>query len=288
MKFAFRKMVLAGVIAAAFATPALAAVSASATISDFTITLYDLNPLDGIVPTISWSSVSGVDPNMATYTSANVSGPYGGSSTFNYTPIGALNSSTAAIYNATATANITASSVSASGSATATSSSWQSKSFSANAQNYYYYGSNFILSANTAVVFQANASTQATATVGYDYATGQGETASANAFMTVSGTGASGNGNQSSTDNLSSSAGGYYWWYPTPPLTQSNSAVLAGAFVNTSAGKLTGSFQLGANVNGNTSVVAAAVAAVPEPESYAMFLAGLGLIGAMARRRHAR
>jgi hypothetical protein len=29
------------------------------------------------------------------------------------------------------------------------------------------------------------------------------------------------------------------------------------------------------------------VAAVPEPESYALFLAGLGLMGAVARRRHA-
>jgi hypothetical protein len=31
----------------------------------------------------------------------------------------------------------------------------------------------------------------------------------------------------------------------------------------------------------------AAVAAVPEPESYAMFLAGLGLMGFIARRRKA-
>jgi len=291
MKFVFKKLALVGAIAVAFATPAMAAVSASATISDFTITLYDLNPLDGILPTITWSSVS-VDPNMATHTIASVNGPYGASNTYNYTPIGVLNTSTAATSNATATATINGNSMSASGSATATTimPNWQGQSFNSTAQNNDYYGGNFILSANTAVVFKANVTTQANATVGYDSLSGQNESASANVSMTVSGKGASGNGSQSSTDSLASSAGGNYWWYPAPQLTQSNSAIMAGSFVNTSAGNLTGAFLLSANVTGNTNVVASAVSvtAVPEPETYAMFLAGLGLIGAVARRRQAR
>lgn len=38
----------------------------------------------------------------------------------------------------------------------------------------------------------------------------------------------------------------------------------------------------------NATVASAAVAAVPEPETYAMFLAGLGVVGAIARRRKLR
>ncbi|UCV21921.1 PEP-CTERM sorting domain-containing protein [Ferribacterium limneticum] len=284
MKFVFKKLALVGAIAIGFATPAMAAVSASATISDFTITLYDLNPLDGIVPTITWANVSGIDPNMATYTNANVSGQYGTSYTNNYMPVGEVNSSMASIFNAAASATITTNSLSASGSATATSAGGNGKSFTASAQNYNGGGS-FQLSANTAVVFQANASTQASSTVGYDSSTGNGESASANAVMTVNGVGASGNGSQNSYDTTSSFVGNYYWWYPNSPSTQSTSVTLAGAFVNMSAGLLTGTIQLGANASGSTNVVASAIAAVPEPESYAMFLAGLGLIGAMARRR---
>ena len=39
------------------------------------------------------------------------------------------------------------------------------------------------------------------------------------------------------------------------------------------------------NLNGNTGAIGATVAAVPEPETYAMLLSGLGLIGFVARRR---
>jgi len=39
---------------------------------------------------------------------------------------------------------------------------------------------------------------------------------------------------------------------------------------------------------GNGGVYAGAIAAVPEPETYAMLLAGLGLMGAVVRRRSNR
>ncbi|NTV72039.1 MAG: PEP-CTERM sorting domain-containing protein [Azonexaceae bacterium] len=285
---------MAGAIAVAFATPAVAAVSASATISDLTIALYDLNPLDGIAPTITWSNTS-YDYNYGTSTSASAFGSYGASNTYNYAPIGQANSSAASILNAAANASISASTsagtpsgqYSASGSASATD-LYSSKGFNAAAQSGTFGSSVFSLSANTAVIFQANASTHATASVGYDFLSGQNEYVSAQAFLNVSGPGASGNGSQSSSDSISSSIQNYYWGNGFPANAQSL-ASLAGSFVNSSKGSLTGSFQLGVNVSGSTNVVAAAaVAAVPEPESYAMFLAGLGLIGAVARRRQLR
>jgi hypothetical protein len=290
MKLFFRKLAVAGAIAAAFATPAMAAVSASASISGLTITLFDLNPGDGIAPTISWSN-SSYDENYGTSTSASAYGPYGASNTYNYTPFGEVNSSAAAINGAAANANIAASAnpgapsglYSASGSAAATT-PYSSKGFNAAAQNGSFASSSFLLSAYTAVVFQANASTQATASVGYDFLSGQNEYANAQAFMSVNGPGASGNGSQSSNDSISSVIQNYYWGDGFPANTQS-SALLAGSFVNTSAASLSGAFQLGVNVSGNTNVVTLAVAAVPEPETYAMFLAGLGIVGAMVRRR---
>ncbi len=39
------------------------------------------------------------------------------------------------------------------------------------------------------------------------------------------------------------------------------------------------------NLHGNTGAIGATVAAVPEPETYAMLLAGLGLMGAVVKRR---
>lgn len=46
-------------------------------------------------------------------------------------------------------------------------------------------------------------------------------------------------------------------------------------------------FGIDNTVNGFDAMVSGSIAAVPEPETYAMLLAGLGLVGMMARRRKA-
>jgi len=83
------------------------------------------------------------------------------------------------------------------------------------------------------------------------------------------------------TSNINDLAASLYSGLPT-----SGSLINPGV-TSLSAGdyfiKVTG---IGAGTGGiGAYAVASQVAAVPEPESYAMFLAGLGIIGAIARRR---
>jgi hypothetical protein len=95
------------------------------------------------------------------------------------------------------------------------------------------------------------------------------------------------------------------WWggYPESVYTPGSTASFSVILNNVKAGLNTigistylasGTLnqQLASNQWGNystfTTNVAAAVAAVPEPETYAMLLAGLGLMGTVARRRKAK
>lgn len=82
-------------------------------------------------------------------------------------------------------------------------------------------------------------------------------------------------------------------WSGTPGDTWSTFAFVA---TNVAAGSHTLSLR-GTNASGasdtsvfvdNVRLTVSPVSAVPEPESYAMLLAGLGLLGAVARRRKAR
>jgi hypothetical protein len=67
-------------------------------------------------------------------------------------------------------------------------------------------------------------------------------------------------------------------------LTFANAVTPAGSYYLRVAGVVTPGVSLGAGYSGALSVTA--VTPVPEPESYAMFLAGLGVMGAIAVRRN--
>jgi hypothetical protein len=57
---------------------------------------------------------------------------------------------------------------------------------------------------------------------------------------------------------------------------------------NLEAGEYVDFVVYGENVNNKTTQVNAMITAIPEPETYALKLAGLGLVGFMARRRKAK
>jgi hypothetical protein len=78
-------------------------------------------------------------------------------------------------------------------------------------------------------------------------------------------------GNQSANSSLSAGA-----WSPANQV----SGTLSTSFVNLSNANMTGGINVFGEVQGYT-------APIPEPETYALLLAGLGLVGWMARRRQA-
>jgi len=217
------------------ATTASAA-TAEATIdwSSFTVRLLDLDPADGITPSITWT-------NQYSYTYASVGGDYENS------PLATDWSSPTGFSATTTSANADSDLLSAFASS-GPAGAWTS--VSANRDGY------FDLSANTAVIFSV------AGTVAFDPL----ET-SADIVMQVFGTGAFGLGTQQSRFALIN------YDYGADP---TQSGAIATSFVNLTSGTLTGSLLTYAYVS---------AAPVPEPESYAMFLAGLGLMGLVARRR---
>lgn len=244
----------AGLLAAP-AAPALAA-SAQASLTNFNVQLLDLNYLDLVTPSITTWDASTTTRSYSTDTGWNMGNGLG---LFN-----SAASSSSVSPNSIASATVTGgsspyhfgASLTASGSASAPVSGGN-ESFDSRAKTDWQ----FVLSPYTMVIFMAQGTIAATATTG---SATESDGSTAGLSMRVSD-----NNGYLSQVNRSSGFGG-----------ASFSDFLYVSFANLTGSAMTGYFSAETNVSGYSNVTP-----VPEPETWAMLLAGLGLVGGMAKRR---
>ena len=256
-----RLTTLFAAVAALAVAPVQAASFASASLSDMKITLFDLNPADGIKPGITFdlrantASVSAEDNANSRSSRAFGTGPFDLSVT---TP----RSSASAAVAGRGPANVT--SLTASGSALGPLAPGGFSFFLARASSPD--SSDFTLTANTRVKFSGRANLEAITTLGGD------EDAFASALLDAFGPGPDGSGSQFGhaflDARISGGAAG----------VSLSEGLLTVRFDNQTGGDLVGRLSRDASTIGSSSVV-------PEPETYAMMVAGLGLLGFMLRRR---
>jgi hypothetical protein len=284
----------AAAVAIGASAPAAAGSFASASLGQFGYTLFDLNPADGLAPSVAFSlggspygsyvQSSATDPSSGSESSTGWSlaafGPAAVSSTIG------LGSAQASVSGSPTGGGML---YAASGAALGTTLPSFSTQFSASAAVANFGSLAFTLSPYTLIVFSGNANLLAQTTDGVDAVNGfQTESAQAGVSINVSGpTSAGGQGFQSANDNRSLFASftsvfdpstGQFG-YTGQTLTLDNVAMSAG-FTNFTTDALTGQLSLTVSVNGNSPLTP-----VPEPGSAALLLAGLAGLGWLARRR---
>ena len=226
-------------------SPAMATTAATASVdwSTLTITLYDLDPLDGIAPSFSWTDQS--------------------TQVFSFAESEAFD--TVADWTSALSAQLNQTFAQADASTLATQSTQVAGSTSlfGNATAERYAG--FSISANTLALISVSGSYAVSTDGPEDYAY-------AYVGLNTWGPGATGVGEQENYSGI----GSYLESLGQAPDAQSG--IMSVTFANLTNAVMSGEFS--ASVSAGTTV-----AAVPEPGSYAMFLAGLGLMGLVARRR---
>lgn len=288
MKSAVISAVAAACLAGA-AGPALAAATSSATLGQFTITLIDLDPNDGIAPSISFLP----------YGAAGGPGIYGQADSYSLSPESAVFqtdtrkpgkslSDTAQTASSGASASMTGS-IAGAGVAALSASGYALTS--AEASGHYYATASapaaetreFVLSANTMVSFSALGNISASYTLGGTAAAQEGESALGVVMLGVGGFAADGESVlrdlQRRYVSLQFQIDGTV---PAGPAADSWAGLLTASYSNLSNHAANGQFYAEVEAGGRSL---ASVAAVPEAETYTMLLGGLALLGAVVRRR---
>ncbi len=289
------------------ATPAMAASTADVQVTGVSLQLIDLNPGDGIAPSVSFSggasrgesAISFTRPGSSGSENATFTGLAGAWSPGSVGVAGGFGSAAASLSGG---GMPTGSSLSATGSATAPTGGFclpgdtgfnncfaAQAGFSASVQPTGF-SSSFTLSPGTLMVLTVDATLNASATGGgrtaqfNDFFFTNGDGASANLSLSVNGAGPTGSGLQSSSDSRFLSAFAFYDFGSGVfiPDSESFSGQLGVSFTNLSSGTLEGSFTMNLGVSGTAYGDALLV---PEPGAWALMLAGLAAVAGVARRR---
>ena len=232
--------------------------TATASLSNFQVQVFDLNPLDGIAAAVTFASGAQVYAYSTDVTAV---------SNYDSNVAGSALSVSALVGNASSAASTAAGDFFTPGSGPGASASVSVAGLGAQANGSgYSLQSNFTLTANTLLIFSASTSG---VTAARSLA---GETAQGYASV-----------NLSSNDNSQYSYGQSYAYVADNSNYTSLNPFIQASFVNLTAGDTTGYAYAYA-----AAYATGGIAPVPEPETFALMLAGMLSIGLFAHRRNSR
>lgn len=278
-QFSMTSRLLAAAALTLAATSAFADASADARLTDLTITLFDLNPADGIAPSVSFASGSAGTSLATALGSTQLPTYYDSAAQYGGTAFGSASAATTPNPSVGATGIVAGDPTVGSG--LLSSSAFARPAGFAYGEGDAYIGNGggsvtFTLSPDTVLVITGHATANSFADLSSPY-----EASQAYAYLSLEGYVAG--GLQSSHSGLAELAGnnGQY------PTTASGQSDLAVSFVNGSATtSATGGF-LG-YVSAYAQSSPPPTPPIPEPSTGALWLVGLAALGMAARRRAGR